>query len=132
MVRFVNDFFKDLDVQVIGINVAPAPVAWVPTGVAAGGWFAWPYPGMDRLDETAVDAQVQHAEETVAESGLDEDVAIGDVGDPVEVICRTAVEEDVDLIVVGATHKGWWRRLLEGSVATELQRDAPRPVLVVQ
>jgi len=65
----------------------------------------------------------------------DPDVAVEYVlseGDPVEAILRTAAEQDCDLIVMGSHGRHGLRRLLEGSVAERVVRDAPCPVLVVK
>jgi len=53
-------------------------------------------------------------------------------GEAAAEICRLAVEEKVDLIVL-ATH-GWtgWRHLVFGSVAEKVLREAPCPVLSVR
>ncbi|MDY7090309.1 MAG: universal stress protein [Actinomycetota bacterium] len=51
-------------------------------------------------------------------------------GPPAQALLRCAVEQDVDLIAVGRRGRGLSVRLL-GSVADELTRTAPVPVLVV-
>jgi nucleotide-binding universal stress UspA family protein len=53
-------------------------------------------------------------------------------GFAVDEICRVAGERDVQLIVVGSHGWGAARRLLSGSVSTELVHSAPCPVLVVR
>jgi nucleotide-binding universal stress UspA family protein len=54
------------------------------------------------------------------------------VGDPAHELVRAAAEEGADVIVL-ATH-GWtgWRKLLFGSVAERVLREAACPVLVVK
>jgi nucleotide-binding universal stress UspA family protein len=54
------------------------------------------------------------------------------VGDPAEVICRTAREGKCDLIVMGTHGRTGLRRLLMGSVAEQVVRKAPCPVLAVK
>jgi nucleotide-binding universal stress UspA family protein len=52
-------------------------------------------------------------------------------GHPAEAIVRLARERNVDLIVVGTRRKGFFERLVEGSVNQEVLRHAPCDVLVV-
>ena len=53
-------------------------------------------------------------------------------GDPAPEIVRLAQEQDVDLIVMGTHGRGWLGRLLMGSVAEQVVRNAPCPVLTVK
>ena len=53
-------------------------------------------------------------------------------GDPASAILRTAGREDVDLIVMGTHGRRGITRLLMGSVAEEVVRKAPCPVLTVK
>jgi type IV pilus assembly protein PilB len=50
-------------------------------------------------------------------------------GDPAAEIVRLARQEEAQLIVMGTAGKTGWRRLLMGSVAETVVRDAPCPVL---
>jgi nucleotide-binding universal stress UspA family protein len=52
-------------------------------------------------------------------------------GPPAEAIVRLARQRNVDLIVVGTRRKGFFERLVEGSVNQEVLRHAPCDVLVV-
>jgi nucleotide-binding universal stress UspA family protein len=52
--------------------------------------------------------------------------------DPAAAILRTAHERGCDLIVLGSHGRSGWRRLLGGSVAEKVVRQAPCPVLVVK
>lgn len=132
VVRFVNGFFTGLDVEVIGINVGREPAIWMPTGLAAGAFFAWPYLGDLPMPSPAErDDSLREAARAVEDSGLVDDDVIAELGDPVAHICEAATDQRADVIVVGDNHKSAWRRLLEGSVSTGVQRDAPCPVLVV-
>lgn len=132
VVTFVNEFFGGLDVEVIGINVGHEPAAWIPTGLAAGAYFYWPYLGeLPVPSRSAYEESLREAAETVESSGLDDDEVVAELGDPVVHICHAVSERQADLIVVGDNHKSGWRRLLEGSVTSDLQRHAPCPVLVV-
>lgn len=71
--------------------------------------------------------------------GLLEDVKPSDPGVPVErrlvsghpatAVCRIAKDEDVECIVIGTHGRTGLTRLLMGSVAEEIVRHAPCPVL---
>jgi nucleotide-binding universal stress UspA family protein len=52
-------------------------------------------------------------------------------GEPAGAISKAANEEDVDLVVVGTRTRGALARTLMGSVADELLRTCPKPVMVV-
>jgi nucleotide-binding universal stress UspA family protein len=51
------------------------------------------------------------------------------VGDPAVLLGRIAAEEAADIVVVGATPRGW-RRALDLSLAHELETETPAPVIV--
>ena len=53
-------------------------------------------------------------------------------GLPVQTILTTAAAEKVDLIVMGTTGRSGFKRLLMGSVAEEVTRRAPCPVLTLK
>jgi nucleotide-binding universal stress UspA family protein len=53
-------------------------------------------------------------------------------GFAVDEICQKAVDQDVQLIVVGSHGWGAARRFFSGSVSTGLVHSAPCPVLVVR
>ena len=54
------------------------------------------------------------------------------VGPPADTICQAAADERCDLIVVGTHGHRGLERLVLGSVAERVVRDAPCPVLVVK
>jgi len=53
------------------------------------------------------------------------------VGPPAEAILRLAQERHIDLLVIGTRKKGFFERLVEGSVAQGVLRGASCDVLVV-
>jgi nucleotide-binding universal stress UspA family protein len=53
------------------------------------------------------------------------------VGPPAEAILRLARQRNVDLVVVGTRKKGFFERLVEGSVNQDILRRASCDVLVV-
>ncbi|MEA3216123.1 MAG: hypothetical protein QOJ19_2279 [Acidimicrobiia bacterium] len=134
--EFVNEFFGGADYEILGLNVSPAPVPWITSGVGYGVVYPFPEaPAGVASPEAVEEAQheaVKTARETVQEAGLADAVPLSAVGDVVGEICGAAEEHDVDLIVVGSHDKGAFRRLMTGSVSTTLVHEAPRPVLVVR
>lgn len=52
-------------------------------------------------------------------------------GEPTAAILTAARAEDVDLVIVGARHRGPLARTLLGSVSAELMALCPKPVMVV-
>jgi nucleotide-binding universal stress UspA family protein len=52
--------------------------------------------------------------------------------DPGRIICDLAEERGVDVLVVGESDKGWFSRLIHGSVMEYAVKHAPCPVLVVR
>lgn len=47
-------------------------------------------------------------------------------------LCRLAAERGVDLLVVGGSDKGWFQRLVHGSVMEYAAHHSPCPVLIVR
>jgi nucleotide-binding universal stress UspA family protein len=77
--------------------------------------------GRERLDQ---------ARSFLAQRGLNaEFVAL--TGQPAEAIVALAEERGADLIVVGMRKKGFFERLVEGSVAQDVMRRATSDVLAV-
>ncbi len=119
----------------LAVNVADRPVLWASTA-AWGGVYPYvpPYPLVtEDLTETLSDAEKEArrtAQQASAAAGVVAE-PLGDVGDAPTAILDAADEHGADVIVVGTSDKGWWRRLVEGSVAQEVIRESNRPVLVV-
>ena len=55
-----------------------------------------------------------------------------DVGDPADIIVRTQVATQADLVVMGSHGRGAWRNLVLGSVVAKVLARSPVPVLVVR
>jgi nucleotide-binding universal stress UspA family protein len=79
-------------------------------------------------DAVALESTRTMLEERVRRLGGDSDVLIVS-GQPADGLVSAAEEYDADVIVVGRRGRGLSARLL-GSVATELARHSPRPVLL--
>jgi nucleotide-binding universal stress UspA family protein len=73
----------------------------------------------------------RHIRETLTELGPDVEIRV-ESGDPGERICAIAVEESVDLVVVGSHDVGTLRRVLGGSVSDVVAHHAPCPVLLIR
>lgn len=129
---FVNDFFGDLDVRITAVNVGAVPLTWVPSGIAPGAIFAWPLaPPLPASAEDHNEIVSDAGQRLIDRSGVHDDDRIVEVGNPVDTIIRVALENGVDMIVVGSRHKSLLDRFLTGSVSKELALSAPLPVLVV-
>jgi nucleotide-binding universal stress UspA family protein len=75
-----------------------------------------------------VDAALRKAEEQAKERGL-KTTSEARQGDPADVLCDIAEDQDADLLVVG--NKGMQRRIL-GSVPNSVSHKAPCSVVIVK
>jgi nucleotide-binding universal stress UspA family protein len=134
--EFVNSFFSDRDeYEILALNVASIPVPWVDAGIGYAGVYPYSYsgpygPGTDA--DVITEVELARGEEAIEASGVASGEHIVEFGEPVSAISAAAVDHDVDLIVVGSHDKGFFKRVLVGSVSEGLVRKAPRPVLVVR
>jgi nucleotide-binding universal stress UspA family protein len=152
-VRIAHSLFGD-DCEYLAINVTDDPhhQPWSGTPLAWGSVITYPYPyatepyavvpssvlpasddprtAHDRTQDAMHRAEDLAAEVT-SEAGLTDVEAVGEIGDPAEAILAAAESHHVDLIVVGSHEKGWFRRMLDGSVTDDLLRSTHIPVLVV-
>jgi nucleotide-binding universal stress UspA family protein len=134
--EFVNRFFSDRsEYEILALNVASVPVPWVDAGIGYAGVYPYSYagpygPGTDT--DVITEVEVERGEEAIHASGVENADALVEFGEPVSAISAAAVDHDVDLIVVGSHDKGFFKRVLAGSVSEALVRKAPRPVLVVR
>lgn len=78
-----------------------------------------------------IDRAEQVAGNIAAAADIPAATPIGDVGDPVPAILQAADTHGVDVIVVGASHAGWFARLVARPVAESVLEGSDRPVLVV-
>ena len=134
--QLFGDDAEYLAVSVADMRLDPSAVPWWDAGWGAAYPIAygtvWPYrespDGTGTLEQQAEDA----ASSVAAEAGLTDATTVGESGDPAEAILRSADEHDADIIVVGTHDRGWFARLFEPSVSTEVVKRSPRPVLVVR
>ncbi len=82
-------------------------------------------------DRATVRPDPYEAQQRVEAAGVSDVEVVTDAGDPVRRICAVAEEHGVDVIVVGAHDKGFWRRLVDPSVSEGVLHHTHRPVLVV-
>jgi nucleotide-binding universal stress UspA family protein len=128
----VRDLFDGADVEVLGINVASNPQAWIAPGVGYGMVMpVFPTRTVVAAEEVAVNRAEEHAAAALSEHGLPEATPLGALGDPATAIVAAADSYGVDVVVVGGDDAGFLGRLLDHSVSRALLRDAGRPVLVV-
>ena len=124
--------------EILAINVASVAIPWADSLTwGAVGPFPSPSPlySPEEIDDFQhlAEEQAGSTASTVAnEAGLASVEPVSATGDVAEEIVRAAHEHAVDLIVVGWTNKGWFARLLEGSVAQDIIRTADIPVLVAK
>ncbi|WP_421119742.1 universal stress protein [Aquihabitans daechungensis] len=113
----------------IAIHVAQTPVPWV--GLAgfgtSGATEGFTSTGAAQRQSSSKRAIMERARSI----GVPDPTVMTRIGDPVEEICEAAVEEDVDVIVLGSHDKSAFGRLLEPSVADGVVHGSSRPVLVV-
>lgn len=87
----------------------------------------------DRVRE-ALEGDGESATETIAQRAFDMDLAVSREvrwGDPAVAIIAYAVENDVDMVVMGTRGKTGFERYLLGSVAEKVVRVSPVPVVTV-
>lgn len=83
------------------------------------------------LAEENAELAVAQIKERFPDSNLDLTVRIS-TGAPDKVIIETAKDWAADLIVIGSHGRGFWSRMLLGSITDSLVRNAPCSVLVVR
>ena len=91
-----------------------------------------PVDGAGASDRTVVEGAEQRAADVAESAHLPGSIAVGETGDVATAVLNAAHEHHADVIVVGSHERSWFSRLLTGSVATTLVREADVPVLVVR
>ena len=112
---------RDYGARVVVVHVVtPTPVA----GYAEGVFIPDPQPSHDKLREL-----LQSVRPTDPKIPVEHRMVEGDAADE---IVRTAQETKCDLIVIGTHGRSGFGRLLMGSVAEDVLRGAPCPVVTVR
>lgn len=134
--RVAHALFGD-DAEYLVIHVGTA----IPSSAVTWG-YAYPvtmpmvdYPPMlepEPGEPTQVDEAEDRADAVAHAASLEGAEAVGDVGDTSEAILHAAREHGADVIVVGSHERGWFSRLLSGSVSQDVIRRSDIPVLVVK
>jgi len=117
-----------------GIRRTPLTVLNVHQAVADY-WGAVTYPGDQELADQARKAAQKEADDILAQLG-DEPSPLsvtiqGAAGMPAEELIKAAVDADAEMIVVGCRGAGGFRKLLLGSVSTQLTHHAHCPVVII-
>ncbi|MBI1744205.1 universal stress protein [Candidatus Acetothermia bacterium] len=98
------------------------------------------YSGLSGLAEAEILEQLNdegkkilaRTEKLIQTAGLDEVDGLVEEGHPAETILRYAKENKIDLIVMGTHGRRGLNRILLGSVAEEVVRRSPVPVITVR
>lgn len=101
--------------------------------------FTAPADFSEEMENSAREQAEEFADQAVAQirecfpesTGIDLSVQIS-MGSPDQILLETAEEWSADLIVVGSHGRGFWGRMLLGSVSDSLVHHAPCSVLVVR
>jgi nucleotide-binding universal stress UspA family protein len=136
------------DARYTVINVArDASLMWGETRLETGAVYPLvPMPGLlagaplgipaatapDQVVAERVEAAEEHAGHVAEEAGLSGARPVGDVGDTSEAILAAAEAFGADVIVLGTHDRGWFSRLVKGSVASDVLREAEIPVLIAR
>lgn len=105
-----------------------SPLAWAPVVQSQVSVSDTHEPSEISTDEEVAETIAKQISE---EGGLADATALGIVGDAASAIVEVAVGHSADVIVVGTHERGWLTRLLTTSVADEVRRVSPIPVLVL-
>lgn len=126
---------RALDWAVREAAMRQAPLTVITVNQALAGYWSTPvtYPGDTDLTEQTRKVAQQEADDAVAHAGLASpppSVTVSAVtGLPAEVLLAAA--DDADMLVVGSRGAGGFRRLLMGSVSTQVSHHAHCPVVVI-
>lgn len=126
--RYVKSLARRTGARVTVMHAVPPPDPPATSFVTP---YAFTVPPVDR-DEALDQARehVKRQEDALRRTGIDTTWAV-EWGKPVDMIVATASEQRADLIVMGTHGRRGVRRLILGSVAEGVLRDAQCPVLVV-
>jgi len=122
------------DANYLAVHAEPSPAG---TPVLWGPVYGYPYPavttarlGDPDLRRQAIEEARLVAAQQAGALGIDA-TPVGEVGDPADAIKRVAHDHRVDVVVVGAHHRSWFRQLFDPSVTADLIESAAVPILVV-
>lgn len=88
-------------------------------------------PGFQEMAETQAQASLAAWRERLLAAGLSQVEAVFDPGHPIPAILKVLQSQDISLIVMGTQGKGFIKELFLGSVAHNVARLAPCPILLI-
>jgi nucleotide-binding universal stress UspA family protein len=109
---------RDYKARLIAMHVIP------PIRADFAEFSTFPGPDEDRSEALRLLHEIQSPGHSIEHQLLE--------GDPASVIAETAAATGADIIVMGTHGRTGFRRLMMGSVAEEVLRQAPCPVLTVR
>lgn len=114
---FATSLARDMKARLVIVHVEEPPIAY------AGGEF---YYGIPNPTPGELQEMLSKVRPTDPEVSFEHRLI---TGSPASAIARLAADENIDLIVIGTHGRTGMSRLLMGSVAEEIVRKAPCPVL---
>lgn len=102
----------------------------LPTGESVS-WQGKPSVEIEKALLDGAKSLLQKSEAQLKEAGLQCTTRV-EVGEPREVICKIAKEEEADFLVLGSRGLGSMQRLMLGSVTEFVVHQAPCSVIVVR
>ncbi len=127
--RAVGLLHPDLSIEIVRV----IPAEEDPNETAGG--FEGPLITEEEAEERHRRDEVQakaDLESTLAAAGEPATITLIEGDDPGREICDLAAARGVDVLVVGASDKGWFRRVISGSVMEYAAHHAPCPVLIIR
>lgn len=106
------------------------PEVMMPTGDWVG-WRGLPDVDLEQKILNAGQALLQKAQDTCQASQMESRTRL-EIGQPRDVICQVAKEENPDLLILGSRGLGSVERLMLGSVSDYVLHHCASPVLVVR
>jgi nucleotide-binding universal stress UspA family protein len=119
------------DIELLLVAVVPAPED--PLDMAGG--IEGPLVTEDEADKMAAEANTSGRQAILQTARKVHEPMTAQLlhdDDPASALIRLAEDQQVDVIVVGASEKSVLQRIFEGSVMRKLIKHAPCPVLVVR
>lgn len=96
----------------------------LPRGKGAAGGSAGP-------DDDPASSPRAVAEAAADSAGIEDAEVLTETGDPPAAILNAARRHAADVIVVGSRDRGWWSKLIEPSVSSDVIDESAVPVLVI-
>jgi nucleotide-binding universal stress UspA family protein len=127
-IRLADEWAKSMDAELVVCHVMPNPLRMNTLFPQLNAQMALDLPA---LRERAVDQLTETVGEITGRASTDYAIVVDD-GHPAAVIVEKAERYDADLIVVGSLGHSGVRKLVLGSVATQVVRHAHCPVLVAR